>query len=69
LYKKTKKINYNEIDLYKRLLILNQFGLLHRNKFALDLLNLLIHHYGLIDISKQDISDCKADLQRDSAVA
>lgn len=64
-----KKIQYNEIHLYKRLLILNQFGLLNRNKFAMDLLNLLINHYGLIDVSTQDISECKADLQRDSAVA
>lgn len=65
----SKKITYNEIDLYKRLLVLNGFGLLSRNKFSLSLLNLLTDHYGIIQISNQDISDLKSDLTRDTAVA
>lgn len=64
-----KKITYNEIDVYKRLLGLNGFGLLNRNKFGMDLLNLFIDHYGMVNLSNKDINDLKSDLTRDSAVA
>lgn len=66
---KTKTITYNEVDLFKRLLVLNRLGLLRRNKFGMDLMKILTIHYGIIKITKKDINDCISDLDHNTAVA
>lgn len=62
-------ISYNELDLYKRLLVLNGLGLLGRNKFGVALMTFLTIHYGIIEISTEDINACLSDLDRNNAVA
>jgi hypothetical protein len=65
----TKTITYNEVDLFKRLLVLNSIGLLNRNKFGMDLMKILTIHHGIIEITKKDINDCLSDLDHRTAVA
>lgn len=65
----TKTINYTELDLFKRLLVLNCLGLLGKNKFGLSLIELFTIHYGIIEVTKEDIDVCLSDLNHNVAVA
>lgn len=61
-YLNDKEFNYSEVDLYKRICILDTLGLLRNHTFLVKLRKLFQDEYGLALISKKDIENYNQDV-------